>query len=388
MIFATPTVGPEEQAALDKIDVLRRDLRYYVAEPRRWMGPVRRILAARAIQGSNSIEGYDVSVEDAVAAVEGLEPTEAADITWSAVTGYRRAMTYVLQLANDDHFSYSPELLKSLHFMMTDYSLDVSPGLWRPGPIWVRNDETGDVVYEAPQAETVPGLVDELVLQLSDETDGPAFIRGSMAHLNLVMIHPFRDGNGRMARALQTLVLAREGILAPELSSIEEYLGRNTARYYQALADVGEGSWKPSNDARPWIRFCLEAHFIQAASVLRRVNESEQVVADIEALIASHGVPDRSIAALFDAALGMRVRNPSYRAAVEGWEGETLSEQVATKDLGTLVKAGLLKKHGAKRGSYYVASRPLVEARDRVRASRQPLSSKGLFTIDQSQLFD
>ena len=39
--------------------------------------------------------------------------------------------------------------------------------------------------------------------------------RAAMGHLNLVMIHPFSDGNGRMARALQTLVLAREGILAP-----------------------------------------------------------------------------------------------------------------------------------------------------------------------------
>jgi Fic family protein len=49
-----------------------------------------------------------------------------------------------------------------------------------------------------------------------------------MAHLNLVMIHPFRDGNGRMARCLQSVVLAREGVLSPVFMSVEEYLGRNT----------------------------------------------------------------------------------------------------------------------------------------------------------------
>ena len=54
-----------------------------------------------------------------------------------------------------------------------------------------------------------------------------------MAHLNLVMIHPFEDGNGRMSRALQSLVLARDHIVAPEFASIEEYLGRNTPAYYQ-----------------------------------------------------------------------------------------------------------------------------------------------------------
>jgi Fic family protein len=49
-----------------------------------------------------------------------------------------------------------------------------------------------------------------------------------MAHLNLVVIHPFRDGNGRMARALATLVLSRSDIGEPEFSSIEEWLGANT----------------------------------------------------------------------------------------------------------------------------------------------------------------
>ena len=52
-----------------------------------------------------------------------------------------------------------------------------------------------------------------------------------MAHLNLAMIHPFSDGNGRLARCLQTLLLAREQIVSPVFSSIEEYLGQNTQAY-------------------------------------------------------------------------------------------------------------------------------------------------------------
>ena len=60
-----------------------------------------------------------------------------------------------------------------------------------------------------------------------------------MAHLNLVMIHPFRDGNGRMARALATLVLTRSDIGEPEFSSIEEWLGANTEDYYSVLAHTG-----------------------------------------------------------------------------------------------------------------------------------------------------
>lgn len=74
-----------------------------------------------------------------------------------------------------------------------------------------------------------------------------------MAHLNLVMIHPFRDGNGRMARALQTLVLSREAIVEPTFSSIEEWLGHNADDYYNVLAVTGRGRWQPDGSAHLWI---------------------------------------------------------------------------------------------------------------------------------------
>ena len=65
-----------------------------------------------------------MSVEDALAAIGGEEPTDAREEDWNAVSGYRRAMTYVLQLAQDEHFEYTPQILRSLHFMMTEYTLD------------------------------------------------------------------------------------------------------------------------------------------------------------------------------------------------------------------------------------------------------------------------
>lgn len=378
MIFQTPPLSFEEDAALARIDGLWRELRFYVAEPRRWVGSVRRVLGARAIQGSNSIEGYNVSVEDALAAMEGEEPTEAETENWRAVLGYRRALTYVLQLAHDPIFQYTPEIIKSLHFMMTEYSLDAGPGLWRQGPIWVRNDATGDIVYDAPDHEEIPELVAELVEELAGGSTTPPLIRAAMAHLNLVMIHPFRDGNGRMSRCLQTLVLAREQIIPKDFSSIEEYLGANTDSYYRILALVGRGRWSPGNDARSWVRYSLEAHYIQAASVLRRIRESEQMWREIEVLREQARLPERAMAALFDAAIGLRIRNAAYRATLEDWD-ESVSTQVATDDLRAMVRAGLLARRGAKRGTFYESSEILREIRDRVRSGRRPLSADSLF---------
>lgn len=380
MIYRTPPLGPEEDHALAEIARLRRDLRSYVAEPRRWVGSVRRVLSARAIQGSNSIEGYDVSVEDALAAVQGEELTEASGVDRQAVVSYRRAMTYVVQLADDQHFEYTPALIRSLHFMMTEYSLDASPGLWRPGPIWVRNDSTGEVVYEAPENQEIPGLISELVTQLSSDDDPPPIVRAAMAHLNLVMIHPFRDGNGRMARCLQTLVLARERILAQELCSIEEYLGRNTESYYRVLAEVGQGAWRPEGSALDWVRYCLTAHYVQAASVLRRIRESERIWVELEVLRTARGLHERTMAAVFDAAIGLRIRNASYRAQLRDWR-EPVSNQVATSDLKSMVDAELLAQHGQKRGTYYVAAPIVSEIAARIRRERQPIDGARIFEI-------
>ncbi len=380
VLFVAPELGPEEERALARISELRTQLRFFVAEPRRWAGLLRRTMLARAILGSNSIEGYIVNLDDALAAVEGEQPLDARQETWDAVVGYRNAMTYVLQMASDAHFELNEALLKSLHFMMISYDLRKSPGKWRPGSIFVRDDATGDVVYEGPDAENVPDLMHELVLGLqAEDPSTPALVRAAMAHLNLVMIHPFSDGNGRMARCLQTLVLAREGIVASEFSSIEEYLGANTEAYYAVLAAVGSGQWHPDRDARPWIRFTLAAHYRQAQTVLRRVKESEALWELIEQLVSTKSkVAERTIPALFDAASGRRIRRSGYLAVI----GEELSEPVATRDLRSLVDAGLLEAFGEKRGRYYVATPALAELRERSRRPRSPADADP-FAVEQ-----
>ena len=142
-------------------------------------------------------------------------------------------------------------------------------------------------------------------------------VRAALAHLNLTMVHPFKDGNGRMARAIQTLVLAHDGILEPIFCSIEEWLGRNTQAYYEVLANVGHGSWHPEHDALPWIRFCLVAHYQQAATLIKRQAEVGRIWDEIETLAKRHALPDRAQTALMDAAFGYKVRNSLYRGEQE-----------------------------------------------------------------------
>src|SRR4051794_13808040 len=112
MIFQAPALNPRDHAVIARIGDLKRDLSHAVSRtPKRWLGSLRRVTFARAVRGSNSIEGYNVEVDDAIAAAEGEAPLDAEQEAWAAVRGYQLAMTYVLQLADDPHFSYSADLL-------------------------------------------------------------------------------------------------------------------------------------------------------------------------------------------------------------------------------------------------------------------------------------
>ena len=268
---------------------------------------------ARAIQGSNAIEGYNATMDEAMAAVEDEPALGERTETSRAVGGYRAAMTCIMQAAEDPYFEWSKQFLKGLHFMMTGFDLNAYPGTWRPGAVQVVNHATGVVVYDAPYSDLVDYLVSELVEYLDGQNHRSAVVAAAMAHLNLTMIHPFKDGNGRMARALQTLVLAREGVVHPLFSSIEEWLGRNTQDYYDVLAGVGQGAWNPANDALPWVRFCLKAHYQQAATVIRRHEEYEALFASIETIVERHRLNERMAVPLFNAALGMQVTNARYQ---------------------------------------------------------------------------
>ena len=337
-VFETPTLRADEEGVVELITSLREELSASVAEPRGWSGTLRRMSLARAVQGSNSIEGFNASLDDVVAAVDN-EPTIDTDVeTELALRGYCDAMTYVLQIATDEDSAAVDEgLLKSLHFMMIKHDLAKNPGRWRPGDVYVRRDETGEIVYEGPPADDVPELI-AMALHELELDDSTVFVKAAMGHLNLVLIHPFSDGNGRMARCLQTLVLARDRVISPVFSSIEEFLGRNTEAYYEVLAEVGQGEWHPEHKARPWIRFCLRAHYLQARTVLRRREEAEQLWNRCFDLAEHHGLPERCAAGLMDASYGLRLRRQSYRSLTKAVVGEEISELTATRDLKAMVE--------------------------------------------------
>ena len=352
MIYATPPMAGSLAARLGELDALREELGRRVGGGGLWLGTLRRLVMATSAESSISIEGYSVPERDAVAIVSGPKGPDASDESQLALADYARAMEHVGVLADDPVFEWRDRVILDLHFDACRSQPDARPGRWRETPILVTAPE-GGVAYRAPDVDRVAPLMNDVVEWLRDgDLDAHVVVRAAMAHLHTVSVHPFRDGNGRISRIVQSLVLAREGLLSPEFASIEEYLGSHTREYYAVLRSVQGGSYQPERDATEWVRFCIEAHLEQAGRRLDQLTEAAARWAFLEELVAQRGWPERLVIALEQSLLGGTDRS-AYETEAD------VSSATASNDFRRLVDAGLIERTGRGRSIRYHAGAAL-----------------------------
>jgi len=364
VISATPTPTAELWAQLEELDKLRGDLGHEVGRALPWVGALRRQVRASSVEGSTSIEGFSVEPGEAVALVSGDRQVDPDDENRQALACYARAMDHVGVMAADPTFAWCDRVILDLHFDACSFQRSESPGRWRSGPVGVTGSD-GRIVYQAPDGEEVPGLMAEVVEWLQNgDRDAHAVIRAAMAHLHVVSVHPFRDGNGRISRIVQSLVLTQEGLISPEFGSIEEYLGAHTSDYYAALNETHGPLYQPQRDASNWVAFCVRAHLAQARQRLAQIEGAAARWTYLEELIGSRGWPDRLATALEQSLIG-----GSDRAGYAAEAG--ISAATASADFRRLVDAGLVEQVGRGRSVRYRASERLRgEAGGSIRAGR------------------
>jgi Fic family protein len=361
-IYATPPKSPALERRLTLLDKQRRYLAQHLgesAEP--WTGPLRRLAAAEAAVGSTSIEGYGASLEDTVEILAGRRPSKASDETQRIIAAYGQAMDRVAVLADDPNFEWTSQTILDLHFLVCHPQPEAKPGRLRDGSMIVTRGSGRDP-YRPPASTGVKSLLSELATWLrSRELTRHPVVRAAMAHLNLVSIHPFSDGNGRVARVVQSLVLAREGLLRPELVSIEPYLGRHTREYYSILERVQGREYNPKGDALPWVDFVIDAHIAETGERRRWLETAYARHALCAEVARKQEYPERMAAALDQALLGMPITNSEYRHEAG------IASPTAVQDLQRLKRDGWLEQEGGGRSVRYRAGRKLLDAWTRSR---------------------
>ena len=362
MIYATPAPDADLGERLAELAELRRRLGAEAASATPWMGTLRRLVKAAAVESSTSIEGYSVPPEEAVALANAdAPPPDPGDSDRMAVASYAHAMDHVGVMAADPSFRWADRVILDLHFDACHFQRDRRAGRWRTGPIVVTRTDGDGVAYRGPDADAVPGLMQEVVEWLEHgDLAVDAIVRAAMAHLHVVSVHPFEDGNGRIARIAQSLVLAREGLVSPVFSSIEEHLAKHTREYYEVLRTTQGGSYQPELDAHAWVAFCVDAHIHQARERLRQIEDAAARWAFLEGLAGERGWPDRLVIALEQSLVGGSDRASYCREA-------DVSPATASNDFRRLLDAGLVRQRGRGRNIRYEASDGL---RDELAASR------------------
>lgn len=200
---------------------------------------------------STTIEGYRIRPEEVSAVIRGTmvgghDPEEVR--ARMAVAGYSRAFESVLAAIRDAPglVSITDGLIQRLYVELFGPSVEagiVSPDLlrgWRMEPAFLRGH-----LYVPPSPEKVPRLMRQYE-DLVNGVEGHPVVRAVLAHLEFVTVHPYSDGNGRLARFLMNVALLGEGLPWVTIRNDDR------PRYFSALhAAQVEG------DVLPFVRFVL-----------------------------------------------------------------------------------------------------------------------------------
>jgi Fic family protein len=321
---------------------------------RRWEGRLRRALEAEAVAASTRMEGVPVTVDDALRILAGDPPESVSVGDQALVRGYRDAMTYAQRRADDGLLIWNRELIVSVQDRVLAGDFATGSGRLRTGPTWITNTSSGETVFEPPEGERVPALVDEMCDTIERADWHPA-VATAWLHVSLAAIHPFRDGNGRTARVLASLTMYRGGFKDPAFTSLEEWWGRNTSTYYDAFNCLGT-QFSPAADVTPFIKTHVMAHVAQVAAVALRQRVDGRLWTTIENALEDRGLPARLANALYDSFYERDVTSAYYRDLIDASQG------TARNDLQAAAAAGLLTPVGRTRGRRYTPGPSLFSA--------------------------
>jgi Fic family protein len=203
----------------------------------------------------------------------------------------------------------------------------------------------GTMLHRGSLSAQVPDLVAQL-LEWGQTSDAHPLIKSSAVHYRLEYIHPFRDGNGRIGRLWQTLILSQWNPLFAWMP-VETLVHHNQALYYKALQDSHSG---PVVDCRPFIDFMLDA---LANSLYKYIDVATQTVADDAVDVGVNvGVNVGVSRGTGDQVLALLVREPRL-SAKELANALNKTSRTIERQLKLLREQGRIKRVGSDKAGHW-----------------------------------
>jgi Fic family protein len=210
-----------------------------------------------------------------------------------------------------------------------------------PGTL-LKNEQTGEVVYEPPSPELIPDLMAELERFIHGGSDLDPLVRMALIHHQFESIHPFYDGNGRSGRIINILCLVKDGLLDTPILYLSRYISQTKSTYYQALQQV-----RDHNDWEQWLLYILRGVALTA-------RHTTGLVEGISALLQQYKQRIRKDYKFYSQDLINNIFRHPYTKVAFLEHDITVSRATATRYLEALARDGLLHKHKLGRENYYI----------------------------------
>lgn len=205
---------------------------------------------------STSIEGNPLPLTE-VKKILKSKPAHIRD-SEKEILNYNQALLDLNKKLEDGKVTLSLELILKIQKQVTNKLLPAfESGHLRNQPVVVNNPKTRQVAFLPPDAKDVKPLIEELIQFLNSNQDQiDHLILAGIFHKQMVLIHPFMDGNGRATRLATKVLLAKMGLNTFNLFSFENYYNQNVTRYFQTVGEFGNYYEVASKvDFTPWLEY-------------------------------------------------------------------------------------------------------------------------------------
>lgn len=302
----------------------------------------------RTVHYGTHIEGNELDLSEAEKVIMGQQVV-ARERDIQEVLNYRKVIEYIGEEGIGEVDQVITEsLINHLHKLTVAKILpDETIGVYRKTQVVIKSSVTGDVVFRPPLPLEVDYQMKDLLAFLQNplSRDIHPVLRSGIVHYEFVRIHPFVDGNGRVARALSTLLLFQEGYDIRRFFSLEEYFDTDAPRYYDSLQSVEKEQMLTS-----WLEYFTEGLAVELNKIKEKV---EHVSVDSQLKQRLGGKPlmltDRQLQIIEYIQKAGYLQNQAFKSLFP-----MISEDSVLLDLKSLMKAGIVKKTGSTKGAKYV----------------------------------
>ena len=309
------------------------------------LSALRRVATIESIGSSTRIEGAALSDREVERLLANADVQSFATRDEQEVAGYADTMQMIF--ASWQAIDLTENHIKQLHLELLKYSLkdERHRGEYKTLPNHVEAfDPDGrslGVVFETATPFQTPDRMADLVAwtrqSLGDGELHPLLVIGVFV-VTFLAIHPFQDGNGRLARILTTLLLLHSGYGYVPYSSLESVIERNKEAYYLALRQTQGSLGSDAPDWQPWLTYFLNALQQQKDRLQERIERERLILGDLPALSVR----------ILDIARDRGRVGVAEAANATGASRNTIKDHIRA-----LAAAGHLARHGAGRGSWY-----------------------------------